>query len=63
MKGAITLSKPFDRLLLEEMVKEDEDDLMFSDDDDMLDGLLETTSFKEELSEIFPPEEKFEEVS
>ena len=56
------MSKPFDILLHTEMVKEDEDDLMFTDDDDLLDSLMETMSIKEELSDIFPPEEKYMEV-
>lgn len=62
MKGAINLSRPFDKLLLNEMVKDDEDDLMNMDDDDILDCMMETTSVNEELSELFPPEEKYMEV-
>ena len=56
------MSKPFDTLLLNEMVKEDEDDLMLMDDDDLLDSMMESMSIKEELSDIFPPEEKYMEV-
>lgn len=56
------MSRPFDKLLLNEMAKEDEDDLMFNDDDDILDSMMETTSVKEEMSDLFPPEEKYTEV-
>jgi hypothetical protein len=62
MEGEINLSKAFDELLYNEMAKEDEDDLMCMDDDDILDSIMETTSINEDLSDIFPSEEKYMEV-
>lgn len=56
------MSKPFDKILLEEMTKDDELDLMDMGDDDIIDSLMETASINEELSVLFPPEEKYEEV-
>jgi hypothetical protein len=45
------------------MAEDDDIDLMgLDDDDDILDSLMESKSFNEELIEIFPPEEKFQEV-
>jgi hypothetical protein len=53
---------PFEKMIFNEMKKDDIADL-FSDDSendaDIIDQLMETSSFTEDIDLLFPPENKF----